>query len=491
MDKEKDNEKEKNKNKEKHGKLSDQIDHGIEKLEEIEHNLTENENKMGVLPINKLIWTMSLPAMLSMFINALYNIVDSIFVAQVSESALAAVTLVFPVQMLIVSVGVGTGVGINSLIARRLGAKRQSEADSAADHGFILGIFSWFVFAVFGLFFARPFIGMFTKDPYIFENASLYMTIVTTLSMFSFVTIVTEKVLQATGNMLFPMIFNILGALINVALDPILIFGWFGLPEMGVLGAAIATVIGQFCSMLMALFLLFHYDHHVHISYRNFKFKMRTIKDIYVVGVPTILMMSIGSVMTTCLNGILIRYSATAVAVLGVYFRLNSFIFMPVFGLNQGTLPLMGYNYGAKNKDRLMQTYKNGLKIAFTLMAIGTAIFWLFTEQLLMLFNATPEMMALGVPALRTISICFVAAAYSIITTGMFQALAHGFLSMMVALLRQLILVVPLTYILVTFVGINAGWWSFPLAEIGSTAITIIFFRYIYNKEIKDLGGAS
>lgn len=473
--------------KDKH-KISEQLDHGIEKLEEIEHNLSDNENKMGVLPINKLIWSMSLPAMLSMFINALYNIVDSIFVAKVSESALAAVTLVFPIQMLIVSVGVGTGVGINSLISRRLGAKRQEEANDAASHGYILGAFSWVIFAIVGLFLSKPFIGMYTDDPFIFENATLYLSIVTTLSMFTFVTVITEKVLQATGNMLFPMIFNILGAVINVILDPILIFGWFGLPAMGVVGAAIATIIGQFIAMCAALFLLLHYDHHVHVTFKNFKLKWKTIKDIYVVGVPTIITMSIGSVMTSFLNAILIKFSATAVAVLGVYFRLNSFIFMPIFGLNQGTLPLMGFNYGARNKDRLMETYKRGLTIAFVVMAIGTVIFWIFPQQLLMMFSATPEMLDIGVPALKIISICFVAAAYSIITTGMFQALAHGFASMMIALCRQLLLVVPLTYILTLYFGLDAAWYSFPLAEIGSTIITILLYRRIYRKEIKPLG---
>ena len=489
MDKDKEKNKDKDKkNKEKHSKLSEQMDHGIEKLEKIEQNLSEKENKMGVLPINKLIWSMSIPAMLSMFINALYNIVDSIFVARISESALAAVTLVFPVQMLIVSVGVGTGVGINSLIARRLGAKRQEEANRAADHGFILGFFSWVIFAIFGFFFSKPFIGLFTDDPFIYENASVYLTIVTTLSFFAFMAVVTEKVLQATGNMLFPMIFNILGAVINIILDPILIFGLFGLPKLGVAGAAIATVIGQMAAMIVALFMLFHYDHHVQISFRKFKLKWKIIKDIYVVGIPSIIMLSIGSLMTTCLNAILIRFTETAVAVLGAYFRLNSFIFMPIFGLNQGTLPIMGYNYGAKNKDRLMTAYKSGLKIAIVIMAIGTAIFWLFTEQLLMMFSASPEMLEIGIPALRIISICFVAAAFSIITTGMFQALAHGFLSMMVALLRQLIMVVPLTYILTWQFGLGAAWFSFPIAEIGSTIITLIFLRYIYNKEIKPLG---
>lgn len=482
--------KDKDKEKEKHSKFQEQVDHGIEKLEEMEHSLAENENKMGVLPIKKLVWSMSLPAMISMFIGALYNVVDSVFVAQISSSGkpLAAVTLAFPIQMLIISIGVGTGVGINSLIARRLGAKRQGEANSAADHGFLLGIFSWVLFLAFGLFFARPFVGLYTADSYVFENASTYLSIVTCFSLFSFITIVSEKVLQATGNMLFPMIFNIAGAVINVILDPILIFGFFGLPKMGVIGAAVATIIGQFCSMLIALFMLLKYDHHVEISYKKFKLKWQTIKDIYAVGVPTIIMMSIGSVMTSCLNWILYKYSEVAVAVLGIYFRLNSFIFMPVFGLNQGMLPILGFNYGAENKDRLIKTYKFGLTIALVVMAIGTAIFWLFTRQLLAIFNAEPEMYEIGTHALRTISICFIPAAFSIITTGMFQALAHGLLSMMVALLRQLILIVPMAYFLAMFFGLNASWWSFPIAEAVSIILVIVFLRYIYRKEIKPLG---
>ncbi len=474
----------------KEKKISESMEHGIEKLEKLEQGITETENKMGVLPINKLIWRMSLPAMFSMLINALYSIVNSIFVSHLDQTGkpLAAVTLAFPMQMLMISVAIGTGVGINSLIARRLGAKRQAEADSAASHGFILAIVSWVVFAVFGIFFADDFIGVFTKDPYVVENATLYLSIVTACSLFSLITITTEKVLQATGNMLFPMIFNIFGAIINVILDPVFIYGLLGVPKMGVPGAAIATIIAQFCAMSAALFLLFKYDHHVKISYRNFRLSWKTVGDIYTVGLPTIAMMSLMTVMTGCLNAILIKYSEIAVAVLGAYFRLNSFIFMPVFGLNQGILPIIGFNFGARNKERVMKTYKSGLKIAIAVMTIGTAVFWLFPKQLLIMFNAEPEMFAIGIPALRTISLCFIFAAFSIITTGMFQALGHGFLSMMVALLRQLVLIVPLSYVLSHTLGLNATWFSFPIAELLSIILVIIFLRYIYKKEIKPLG---
>lgn len=473
-----------------HKKKIASIDQGIDKLEKIERKLTETENKMGVLPVNELIWKMSVPAMLSMLINALYNIVSSIFVSHLDTTGkpLAAVTLAFPIQFLIIAVAVGTGVGINSLIARRLGAKRYKEANSAANHGFIIALISWIFFAAFGIFFADDFIRLYTSDPYIQENATIYLSTVTTLSVFMFITITAEKTLQATGNMLFPMIFNIAGAVINVILDPILIFGLLGAPKMGVPGAAVGAVIAQFCAMSIALFMLFKYDHHVKISYKGFRLSLKTIKDIYSVGLPTIIMMSIGSVMITFLNGILIKFSETAVAVLGAYFRLNTFLFMPVFGLNQGILPIIGYNFGAGNKGRLLKAYKSGLMIALIVMALGTLLFWVITEQFLLMFNADAEMMEIGIPALRTISLCFVFAAFSIITTGMFQALGHGFLSMMVALLRQLILIVPLSYVLSHMFGLNATWFSFPVAELLSNVLVVIFLRYIYKKEIKPLG---
>jgi putative MATE family efflux protein len=452
----------------------------------IEENKMQ-ENKMGVLPINRLIFSMSFPAMISMIISAMYNIVESIFVARISEKAMTAVTLVFSVQMLQVSVAVGCGVGLSSFISRSLGAKRHRDAEEAATHGFIMAVFHWAIFACFGIFLAGPFIGLFTNDPYIYENAVLFCRIVTIGSLFSFVSITCERILQSMGNMLFPMIFNSVAAILNCFLAPVLILGLLGVPRLGVMGAGFAAVTCQFVGMCIALFLLFRFKHQVKPSFRGFKPKLRTILDIYNVGIPTMIMMSIGSFMISGLNAILIRFSAAAVAVLGVYFRLNSFIFMPVFGLNQGSLPIMGYNFGARNKDRLVKTYKAAVKIALVIMALGTALFWIAPHKLLALFSASDAMYEIGVPALRIISICFISSAFSIVTVGMFQALGHGFLSMLISLLRQLILILPLAWILTHTIGIKGAWIAFPIAEFSSLILTTIFLRHVYKKEIKDL----
>lgn len=445
------------------------------------------ENKMGTMPIGRLMITMSWPAMLSMLIQALYNIIDSIFVAKVSESALTAVTLIFPIQMLIIAVAVGTGVGVNSLIARKLGAKRFDEADLAANHGFRISFLNWLVFAVFGLLFSNLYMTAYSNSQYIIKNGSLYLTIITVFSLFVFMQINTEKVLQATGNMIMPMICSLVGAIINIVLDPILIFGIGIFPKMGVVGAAVATVIGQFVSMCFGLILLFGYKHQVKIKMKEFKFNWETVKDIYNVGFPAMLMQLIGSIMLFCINGIL-AFSETAVAVLGSYFRLQSFIFMPVFGLNQGAMPIMGYNYGARNKERLVNTYKVGLEIALTIMTIGTIIFLAFPTQLLGLFSASEHMLEIGVPALRIISVCFIPAAFGILTSTIFQATGHGMLSMWQALIRQLIGIVPLAWVLIKIGGLDLVWWAWPLAEVLGIVYSIIVLKKLYKDEIELLG---
>lgn len=445
------------------------------------------ENKMGTMPIGKLMMTMSWPAMLSMLIQALYNVVDSIFVAMISESALTAVTLIFPIQMLLISVAVGTGVGVNSLIARRLGARKFEEADSAASHGFRISFINWAVFAVFGLLFSRTYMSAYSTSSYIIDNGSMYLMIIMSCSLFVFVQVNTEKVLQATGNMLMPMICSLSGAVINIVFDPILIFGLGPFPEMGIVGAAIATIAGQFVSMCLGLFLLFGHKHQVNIKIKGFKFSMDTVKDIYNVGFPAMLMQSIGSVMLFCINGIL-AFSETAVAVLGSYFRLQSFIFLPVFGLNQGAMPIMGYNYGARNKERLMKAYKVGLKIALVIMTLGMVVFLTMPAQLLGLFSASDNMLEIGIPALRTISLCFIPAAFGILTSTIFQATGHGMLSMWQALIRQLIGIVPLTWILIKIGGLSLVWWAFPLAEILGLIYSIIFLKRLYKSEIEPLG---
>jgi putative MATE family efflux protein len=445
-----------------------------------------SENKMGVMPVPKLIVTMALPAIISMIVGAMYNVVESIFVARIGASSLTAMTYVLPVQMFMISVGIGSGVGLNSLISRRLGQKRQDEANLAASHGFFIALFNWAIFALFGIFFAEKFLALYSSDPYILSSAVLYCRIVTICSLFSFITVATERILQSTGNMIYPMIFNLVGAGLNIILSPILILGLLGVPRLGIIGAGIAAIICQFTSMIIALTLLFKGKLLIKIQLRGFRLNGRILKDVYKVGLPSIIMMSIGSVMTIGVNAIL-RFNPVAVAVFGIYFRINSFVFMPIFGLNQGALPVMGYNYGARNRKRLMTAWKTTSAIAITLMGVGTLAFWVFTRPILHLFSADAEMMEIGVPALRYVSLGFVFAAYAIETSTVFQALAHGLLSMFVSILRQIVLCLPMTWILLTHFGLNAAWFSFSIGEVGAAILTTFFFIRIYKKEIKTL----
>lgn len=444
-------------------------------------------NKMGTMPVGKLVLTMSMPAMISMLIQAFYNVIDSVFVAQLGEEALAAISLIFPVQMLLVSVGVGTGVGVNSLISRRLGERNFEAANQAATHGFLLSFINWFIFAIFGLFFVEPFIRAFSSNPLVIEYGSQYLSIITVFSLFICIQFNVEKILQATGNMIFPMVCSLIGAALKITLNPILVFGLLGAPRLGVAGAAIATVTGNCLAMIFGLTILFGKTHEVKITLKDFHIQKNTLKNIYAVGLPAIIMQSIGSIMIAGLNGILIKYSEAAVAVLGVYFRLQNFIFMPVFGLTQGTMPIMGYNYGARQKHRLMLTYKISFFAAFTLMALGLIIFQVFPVSFMNLFNASSEMMEIGVRALRIISICFLPAAYGIICSTLFQATGYGILSLLVSLLRQLVLVLPLAWFLSRFWGLDSFWFAFPLAEIFSVLASFLFFRHLYQKEIRDL----
>ncbi len=455
----------------------------------VEEKRTHHPNKMGEMPIGKLIFNMSWPAILSMLIQAFYNVVDSFFVSQISEEALAAVTYIFPVQMLMISVAVGTGVGINSLISRRLGAQRMEEANMAASHGYRLSFFNWFLFLLVGIFLSRPIMEIMSDTPYIVENGTVYMQIITIGSLFIMVQISAEKILQATGNMMLPMICSLVGAVTNIVLDPLLIFGVGPFPEMGVTGAAVATVIGQIFSMILGQFLLFKGTHTVQVKLWGWKFDKHIIKDIYAVGAPAILMQSIGSVMQFGMNFILGSINETAVAVLGVYGRLQSFIFMPVFGINQGVLPIMGYNYGAKNRKRLMETFKKGFATAFIIMLAGLIIFQLFPQQLLSIFNSqnSAEMYEIGIPALKTISLCFLPASFGIMASSVFQAIGHGFLSLWGSLLRQLVGILPLAWILASISGLELVWYSFPLAEIIGTVYLATTLRYVYKKEIKNL----
>ena len=454
----------------------------------MEEKIELHDNKMGTMPIKKLLMSMALPAILSMTINALYNVVDSIFVSRISEDALTAVSIVNPIQLMIIALSVGSGVGINSLISRRLGAKNQEEADKAASTSIRIGLFNYLIFLVLGLFFTGVFVsGYAEKGTYIYEAACQYFFIVCVGSLFINIQVVLEKVLQSTGNMVAPMLCSLTGAIVNIVLDPILIFGLLGMPEMGVAGAALATVAGQFCGMTVGITIVLKGEHLVTIKIRGFKLDWQIVKDIYKVGLPSIVMQSIGSIMIIFYNMILVAYSTTAVAVLGVYFKIQSFVFMPVFGLNQGAMPIMGYNYGARNRERLMSTYKEAFKVAIVVMTLGTILFQIFPKELLLLFDASDEMLKIGVPALRLISICFIPASFGIITGTLFQGTGHGMLSLYASLIRQLFGILPLAFILIRIGGVTLSWMAFPLAEILGVTYSALVFRWLYKKEISKL----
>ncbi len=425
----------------------------------------KSENKMGTAPIGKLLATMSLPAIFSMLVQALYNIVDSMFVAQINEDALTAVSLVYPIQILLIAVAIGTAVGVNSLISRRLGERHFAEANDAAEHGIFLGILNWLLFVIIGVFLAKPIMNAFTSDQVVANMGISYLKIITICSFGVCIEASISKTLQATGNMLYPMITQLIGAITNIILDPLMIFGIGFFPKMGVAGAAIATVIGQILALCFSIYALKARQHEVTVKLREFRPKLSVIKNIYVVGLPSIIMQAIMSILVSALNGILILFSKTAVAFYGVYYKLQSFVFMPVFGLTQGAMPIMGYNYGARRKKRLIQAIQYTLIVAACIMAIGTLIFQLFPRQLLSIFNASKDMYAIGVPALRVMSYCFVFAALGITISTLFQAIGQGFKSMLLSIFRQLAFILPIAYIFAKYVGLNAVWYSFIIAE--------------------------
>ncbi len=446
---------------------------------------TQEENRMGNAKMFPLILSMSLPAMFSMLIQALYNIVDSYFVAQVSEKAVSALSLAYPIQNLLIAFAVGTAAGVTSLISRRLGEGRKKEAESAASHGVMLSIVTWLVFAVFGLFFTTPFFQMFESDPDIIRMGNQYLSICCVFSFGQFVVTMLEKIMQATGNMFWPMIFQLVGALINIVVDPILIFGWFGLPAMGVTGAAVATVGGQILSMVLAIVVVARHPS-IKIPFKGFHFQGSIVKDIYAVGIPAIVMQAISTVMNMAINAILATFSTAAYTVFGLYFKLRSFVFMPVLGLNQGLMPIMGYNYGAKKKKRLLQSFYQGCGIAFAIMMIGVFAFMLFPGQLLGFFNPTAELLQVGIPALRIICLCFPLAALGLVSSNMYQAIGRGNYSLIMSLMRQLVVLVPVAWLLATVTNdVGMVWWAFPIAEAVSLTVSILFFVHLYKTELK------
>lgn len=445
------------------------------------------ENKMGVMPVNKLLVTMSLPMMASMLIQALYNIVDSMFVAMLSENALTAVSLAFPIQNFMIAVAVGTGVGVNAYLSKCLGEKEFDKANQAAKTAIFLAAINYIIFLIFGIFGSRAFFLSQTRITDIVNDGTIYLTICTVLSFGVFFQIAFERLLQSTGKTVYNMYMQGLGAIINIILDPIMIFGLFGFPKMGVAGAALATVTGQIIAAIVG-FLFNHYkNHEIDINLKGYRPNLSIIKRIYSVGIPSIILSSLSSVMTFGMNKILITFSSTATAVFGVYFKLQSFVFMPVFGLNNGMVPIISYNYGARKKERIMKTFKLSIFYAVGIMFVGFLLFLFFPKELLSVFNASNTMMSIGVPALRIIGISFVFAGFSICNLSMCQALGHGLESLLISGIRQLVVLLPVAYVLSKIGGLNLIWWSFPFAEIIAVFLCVFFLSRIYQKEIKNL----
>jgi len=446
------------------------------------------ENKMGVLPVKRLIISMSLPMMLSMLVQALYNVVDSIFVAQIDEAALTAVTLAFPLQNLMIALGSGTGVGMNALLSRSLGEKKFERSDAAANTTILLTFMNFVVFFLIGVFGVEPFIRTQTSDPQIIAYAVMYLRIICCMSIGLFCQMSFERMLQSTGRTVFSMASQMTGAIINIIMDPILIFGLFGLPAMGVAGAALATVMGQIVGACIGLYFNVKKNKDINIKPSLIlNPKADIVKEIYYVGIPSILMMSIGSLMTYAMNLILTTFSTTATAVFGVYFKLQSFFFMPVFGLNNGLIPVLAYNLGARKKQRIEEALRFAMQLAVTIMVAGTITFLVIPQILLKLFNASPDMTAIGVPALRIICLSFPVAGVCIALGSVFQAFSESIYSLIVSAGRQLVVLIPVAWLLSRTGNLNMVWWAFPIAEIASFILSIYFFKKVYGKKVKTI----
>lgn len=435
------------------------------------------ENKMAVRPVFPLLMSMAIPPMISMLIQSLYNIVDSMFVAKIGEDALTAVSLAFPVQTLIVACSVGIGVGVNSYISRSLGREDQEGADSAVAHGLLMAAFVAVLFIIAGQFLLEPFFRLFSDDPAILADAVTYTNICLTFCAGSFIHICIEKVFQSTGSMIFPMLLQALGAITNIILDPIMIFGLFGFPAMGVKGAAVATVIGQHTAMLASLLVFLLGKFAVRLDLRNFHFSWKMIRDIASIAIPNSCMNALGSVLVMGLNSILIGFSNTAVSLFGIYYKLQTFVFMPASGLTQGAMPIMGFSYGAGNGKRLQHTLSISLRVCFVIMAVGCVLFMAAPEWLLGLFDASEEMLTIGVPALRIISVSFLPATIGFILPTMFQSMGQGGYSLIVFLLRQLVITLPAAAILSGPFGLTGIWASFILAESVAAGAAFLFYE--------------
>lgn len=444
-----------------------------------------SENKMGVMEMKKLILTMSFPIMLSMLIQALYNIVDSMFVARVSQNALAAVSLCYPVQMIIIAVACGTGVGVNALLSRYLGQKKFSKANKIALNGIFLALINWIVFAILGLLFSRQFLSLFSSDKQIVDMGVEYLQICTVFSFGVFVQITYERIMQSTGNTIYNMIIQAVGAIINIILDPIFIFGFMGIPAFGVKGAAIATVIGQIIAMILGIVITQTKIREVKINVKSFKFEFNIIKDIYKIGFPAIIMQSIMSFMTVFMNVILASYGEIAINVFSIYYKLQQFVFMAVMGMNNALIPIVSYNFGAKKNERIIQSIKYSLIISTIIMLLGTILFVLFPSNLLYLFKAEENMLKIGVPSLQIISISFIFAGVCMVLCSVFQALGHSAKSLLITLLRQLIILIPLTFILSKNFGLSISWWAFVITEVVCGVLSVYFLKIVIKNTLK------
>lgn len=458
------------------------------KIEKDTQSEIQKENKMGVMPVGKLLFTMSLPIMISMLVQALYNVVDSMFVARVSENALTALSIAFPIQNLMIAVSVGLGVGLNAVVSRALGAKDTKGVNRAATNGIMLMFICGLLFMLGGATLVRPYFEMQTDIEEIVTSGIDYTSIVMMGSMGVFMQILFERLLQSTGRTMLTMFSQGIGAIINIIFDPIFIFGYFGFPKMGVAGAAYATVLGQWIAALLGLILNIRKNPEVSISMKGFKPHGATIRLILSIGIPSVVMQSIGSVMTFLMNQILIAFSSTAVAVFGVYFKLQSFVFMPVFGLTNGTVPIVAYNFGARKGDRMKKTIQYSVYAAIVIMICGALIFQSIPDKLLMLFDASDEMLRVGVPALRIISLGFPLAGFGIGAGAVFQALGFSVYSMVISLIRQLVVLIPCAYLISMLTGDVTGvWWAFVVAEVVSLTVSALYLRRVNRDVIQTL----
>lgn len=442
---------------------------------------------MGYMPIFKLVVNMSLPMIISMLVQALYNVVDSMFVSRVSENALTAVSLAFPAQNLMIGVATGTAVGVNALLSKSLGEKNYKRANQIAENGIFLSFIGFLIFLIFGLFGTEVFFRTQTDVEDIISSGVDYLRVCSCFSFGIFGQIIFERLMQSTGRTFYTMITQGVGAIINIVLDPIFIFGYFGLPAMGAKGAAIATVIGQIIAFIIAAILNKKKNADIDLKLKEFRPNLKIIGRIYSIGIPSIIMVAVGSIMTFSINKIVIAFTETAAAVFGVYFKLQSFVFMPLFGMNNGVIPIISFNYGARNKQRVMKTIGVAILFALFFMAIGLASMQILPKELLSIFNASDQMIKIGVPALKTISISYIFAGFSVVLISVFQAFGKGLFSMSISIARQLVVLVPCAYLLSKTGELDSVWWAFPIAEVMSVLVAGAFFVYLYKKVITKL----